>query len=40
VAANLLQLANQLNLPEEQRDEMYHGENLESTIASIFPTLM
>jgi len=37
VADNLVKLAEQLKLPEEQRDEKYKGEALEQTIASIFP---
>ncbi|MBL1214971.1 MAG: S46 family peptidase [Ignavibacteriae bacterium] len=36
-AAKLLKMANQLKLPEEQRDEKYNSENLDSTIAAIFP---
>jgi len=37
VAENLVKLAGQLKLPEEQRDEKYKGEALDQTIVSIFP---
>ncbi len=37
VAQNLVDLAEQLKLPEDQRADMYKGAELDSTIADIFP---
>lgn len=37
VAGKLVDLAEQLQLPEDQRQDQYKGDNLETTIASIFP---
>ena len=37
VAGDVVDLANELKLPENQRDEDYTGEALDSTIAGIFP---
>lgn len=38
VAKDVIDLANELKLPEDQRDEQYTGSELDSTIASIFPS--
>ncbi len=37
IPVKLVELANELNLPEEKRKEEYQNENLEKTIANIFP---
>jgi len=37
IASDLLELAEQLNLPEDERDELYNEENLDDTIENIFP---
>jgi hypothetical protein len=37
-ANDVIDLANELKLPEDQRDEPYTGENLDSTINEIFPS--
>ncbi|MCH6574796.1 MAG: S46 family peptidase [Bacteroidetes bacterium] len=37
MASDLLELAEQLNLPEDERDELYNEENLDDTIENIFP---
>jgi len=37
IASDLVELAKQLNLPEDERDELYTVENLDETIESIFP---
>jgi hypothetical protein len=37
IASDLLELAGQLNLPEDERDELYNEENLDDTIENIFP---
>jgi hypothetical protein len=37
VATNLVSLAKQLQLPEDQRDAKYKGEMLDSTISKLFP---
>lgn len=37
VANDVIDLANELKLPEDQRDEQYTGTELDSTIASIYP---
>ena len=40
VAGDVVDLANELKLPEDQRDEAYTGEALDTTIADIFPDSM
>lgn len=37
VADNLIKLADQLKLPQDQREDKFKGEELEKTIASVFP---
>ncbi len=37
IASELVELAEQLNLPEDERDDLYNEENLDDTIESIFP---
>ncbi len=37
VAGDLVDLADELNLPEDQRDDFYKGEELDTTIAVIIP---
>ncbi|HSL89542.1 MAG TPA: S46 family peptidase [Ignavibacteriaceae bacterium] len=37
IARDLVALAKQLQLPEDERDDLYIGEELETTIESIFP---
>lgn len=37
IAGDLIELANELKLPEDQRSDLYKGEELQYTIESIFP---
>ena len=37
IAEEVIEIANQLKLPEDERDELYVGEELDNTLQSLFP---